>query len=430
MSSHRTLVVTHRIPFPPDRGDRIRAYHLLRFLAPRTEVHLACLTDDGASEEQRSHLSDLCKSVHIHSLGSMVQMGRAAWSLSRGRAATQGAFFSRAMRSTLRRLSSQYAFDAAVLYCSSMGTYLSSIRPRPPHIVLDLVDLDSQKWHDYADASSFFKRRLYRLEARRVHRLEQRLIPKVDWVTLVSKEECELFAAQHPGQQAVAIVNGVDTNYFSRDAQLALDPHAKAHSQQSSAPPASSPPLPRRLVFVGVMDYRPNVDGVVWFCENVWPLLRSQFPEAALDVVGRNPVPSVLQFNRQAGVNVTGAVPDVRPYLQRATLAVAPLQIARGIQNKVLEALSFGLPVVASPQAATGLHGTDGIVIASSPDEWFQSIARLFRAPDEAMALGDLGRAMVVRLHSWEAQFQPFASLLQLPSQNAPIEEVPTRVGE
>ena len=215
----------------------------------------------------------------------------------------------------------------------------------------------------YAETASGPARAIYRREGRTLLALERRAAARADAVLLVSRAEAELFASLAPEAAARthAVGNGVDLAYFdpSRDFPNPLDDR-----------PA--------IVFTGVMNYRPNVEAMVWFVEQVMPRLRARAAAPCLWIVGVNPSPSVLAL---AGpdVRVTGRVPDVRPYLRHAQVAVAPLQIGRGIQNKVLEAMAMGLPVVATPQAREGLDACqdDELLTAANPADFAAAIGRV-----------------------------------------------------
>ncbi len=307
------------------------------------------------------------------------------------------------MYQTLARWSQTHKLDAVLTYCSSMGPYLTALHRRPPKIVLDLVDLDSQKWRDYAQASGGFKRWLYRLEARRVHQLEQRLAQASDHVVLVSEQEATLFQHHHHGHTAAALCNGVDTEYFTPSAVAA---------DQVVAHRLGEP----QCVFVGVLNYQPNSEGMIWFCRNVWPQIRKRWPAAHVDIVGRSPTPEVLALGLIPGVRVVGPVADVRPYLLAADVAIAPLRIARGVQNKVLEALASARPVIASPQAATGIEPSPGLLVADAAEHWLEALQTLTTSDQHRQRLGQAARQHVQQHFSWEAKLQPLSQLLDVAS--------------
>jgi sugar transferase (PEP-CTERM/EpsH1 system associated) len=276
--------------------------------------------------------------------------------------------------------------------------------------VVDLVDVDSQKWLDYAERDRGPRAWLYRTEGRRLRRLEQGLPDWARAVTLVSEAEAEVYRRIRPGSAALAVTNGVDLETFRPD--LSAPEHG--------------------CVFVGALDYRPNVDGACWFCRAVWPEVRRRVP-ARLALVGRRPAPAVRRLGREPGVEVIGPVADVRPYLARAAVVVAPLRIARGVQNKVLEALAMGKAVVASPQALEGLRAEPGVHVlaASTPQEWAEAVARLLGDEPLRRQLGAAGRRYVEGHHRWEVCLEPFAEVLGLPRAADRAEATPVgAVGE
>jgi len=262
--------------------------------------------------------------------------------------------------------------------------------------VVDLMDVDSQKWLDYAAARRGPKAWLYRLEAARLARLEKELAAGAGALTLVSEAEARLFRRSCPGAPVHAVKNGVDLDYFA--------PPALAEEEAT-------------CVFVGALDYFPNIDAAVWFCREAWPEVRRARPEARLRLVGRRPDPEVLALGGLPGVEVVGQVPDVRPHVARAALSVVPLRIARGIQNKVLESLAMSKATVVSPQALAGVGARPGedVAVADGPAEWAAAVLGLFGDPARRRRLGASGRAFVEEHHHWERCLRPFAGLLGLP---------------
>lgn len=398
------LYLVHRVPYPPDRGDRIRSYHILKFLAERYNVYLATLADEPLPADHAKALKKLCVEVAIERLGPTRWL-RAAGSLLRGGTATEGLFRSAPLARTIRNWSRAIAFDATVVVCSSMAPYLAESMLSEKRVVVDLIDVDSQKWLDYAELSSGIKRQLFLLEGRRLRRLEQTLATTASAITLVSEAEAMLFRAACPNQRTHAVANGVDFEYFN-PSQFSLPARTNKDGRSAVAP--------LDLVFVGALDYRANVDGVTWFCESVWPRIRQQYPAITLGLVGRNPVSQIQDLAGLPGVQVIGAVPDVRPYLASAKIAIAPLRIARGIQNKVLEALAMGKCVVASTEALEGLDVEPGkdIVGAATAEEWFAALSSLLDDSVRRTELGLRGRAFVEREHCWATCLAPLSELL------------------
>jgi sugar transferase (PEP-CTERM/EpsH1 system associated) len=273
-------------------------------------------------------------------------------------------------------------------------------------LVVDLVDVDSQKWFDYAAASSGWKKWLFNMEARRVRRLESSLAQRADAVTLVSDAEADIYRSFCPNGKTHAVFNGVDLDYFRPDFPV----------EQRE---------PNECVFVGVLDYRANVESLIWFCDMVWPHVKARRPEAVFCIVGKNPTTSIRALAARAGIRLVGEVPDVRPYLAESRFSVAPLQIARGVQNKVLEAMAMGTPVIASPQALEGLAAKNGIhaVAASDPRDWQTAMCDLFSDDGRCQQLGREGRAYVEQHHHWDVCMTRLTAILDA-SHNTPLDVI------
>lgn len=281
--------------------------------------------------------------------------------------------------------------------------------------VTDLVDVDSQKWFDYAEKAHGPLRWLYRLEGRRVRQLEAAAAQRSRAVIVVSEAEANLLRSHCPAAEIVTIQNGVDLDYF----------HPPAEGELIGSIEGGIAPMD--CLFVGALDYRPNVDGLLWFCREVWPEVRRQFPDARFGIVGRNPCSSVRRLMRQLGVEVIGSVPDVRPYLWRSQVVLAPLRIARGIQNKVLEALAARKAVVASPQAIEGLALTpnEHLRRAETAAAWINDIGELLSDTSKRQQLGDAGCEFVRIRHRWEECLSPLTGLIHSSNRIAAVEDRP-----
>jgi polysaccharide biosynthesis protein PslH len=392
----RLLYVTHRVPYPPDKGDRIRCYNIVRYLAARADLHLACLADEPLHPEARAALGPLCRALEVVPLGGL-RWFRAGCSLLTGGTVSEGAFSSPELARVIRAWADEGPFDAALASASSVAPYLMQPALRDVPAVVDLMDVDSQKWHDYADSNWGPKSWLYRLEGVRLRRLEQRLAAWARALLLVAPAEAELFRRVLPACEPSVVTNGVDLEYFR--------PGTDRVAEEAS-----------RCVFVGALDYLPNVDGVGWFCRDVWPAVRRRRPDATLALVGRNPVPEVRALGEVPGVEVVGGVPDVRPHVARAAVTVVPLRIARGVQNKVLESLAMAKPTVVSPAPLQGLQAVPGehLLVAENVEQWADHLASLFEDAGQRRRLGAAGRAYVEENHSWERCLAPLAGFLGL----------------
>ncbi|HUE69827.1 MAG TPA: TIGR03087 family PEP-CTERM/XrtA system glycosyltransferase [Pirellulaceae bacterium] len=394
----KLLFLAHRAPYPPNRGDRIRTYHLLHHLAQEYQVYLGALLDEPLDDAGQAVLRDLTADMALVPLGKRSRWLRAAWSMASGRTATEGLFESPELRRQVRTWAGRNDFDAVFAFCSSMAPYAFVPELADVPLIVDLIDVDSQKWFDYADQAGGLKRQLFALEGRRVRKLERRIVDRAQAVTLVSQAEADLFRRLCPNDKTHAVPNGVDLDYFRPDFPVEM-------------------PRPEQCVFVGVLDYRANVESLVWFCREVWPLVRRQKPDAVFAIVGKNPVPAIRQLAAHSGIRLVGEVPDVRPYIAESRFSVAPLLVARGIQNKVLEAMAMGKPVVASPQALEGLLAQPGrdLLLAQAASEWLTAIDQLFAPSSTAADIGQSARRFAERTHRWDSNLAVASSLIGQP---------------
>jgi polysaccharide biosynthesis protein PslH len=403
-SRPKILVLAHRVPYPPNRGDRIRTFHILQFLAQRADVSLAFLAEEQPLPETQAALNRLCRDVAGFRLGRYGRWINAARSMTLGRTATEGLFRCSRLRRLLAHWSKTTRFDAVVAFCSSMVQYLDVPGLAGVPVLVDLIDVDSQKWLQYAEQSSGARRRIFHIEGKRLRRLEQSLPSSVMAVTLVSRCEVELYKSFCASQSIHVISNGVDLDFFR--------PRGGANSAS-----------PGNCVFVGALDYRANVEGACWFCDEIWPEVRRRRPNATFTIVGSRPSPVVRRLAERPGVRLACDVPDVRPYLAEAAVVVVPLRVARGLQNKVLEALAMAKAVIATPEALEGIAIEPGVHAcrACSPSEWVELILHLLGSTPERDELGRAGRALVETNHCWDRQLKPLAALLDLPA--APHDE-------
>ena len=388
-------MLAHRLPFPPNKGDKIRAFHVLSHLAKRHEVALACLVDD---EADLVHLDALRKIVPQLAVAPITGRFRRLTSMramlpgSAERSITVTHFHSSELQSQVDAWLDAEAFDGVLCSSAAMAEYVFRSTHRETSLrkmvkAMDLIDVDSKKWAQYADEAPPWTSWIYRHEAHWLSRYEHTIVSEFDRVFLVSPAEASLLdAAEAPGKVG-SFSNGVDLDFFK---------------PRSSISASDAKPL---LVFTGVMDYRPNVEGVDWFARQVLPLIREAVPGAGFAIVGSRPNQQVRALAGLPGVTVTGFVEDVRDWLARATVCVAPLMIARGIQNKVLEAMAMARPVVASPQAYEGVEALAGrdLVVADGAAAFAQAVVALINDPARAQAIGESARACVERGYQWES---------------------------
>ena len=392
----RLLMVAHRLPFPPNKGDKIRAFHVLTHLAERHEVLLACLVDDADDLKHVASLRSRVAGLAIARIDGRARRLMSARSLASSRSVTVTHFHRGELQSAIDDWIDDAPFDGVMCSSSASAEYLFRSRHwqgllRKAVKVMDLIDVDSTKWSQYADSASLPMSWVYRHEARTLGEYEQRIVREFDRTFLVSPAEAALLGDAPGAGKVGAFANGVDLNFFNPAFVPAALP--EAHSGHSG-------PL---IVFTGVMDYRPNVEGVEWFVREVFPAIRAKVPQARFAIVGSRPGKSVLALAEVPGVIVTGFVDDVRDWLARADVCVAPLQIARGIQNKVLEAMAMGRAVVTTPQAFEGVEAQAGrdLLVANSPAVFASTVLSLLADSKQASLIGLNARACMERRYRW-----------------------------
>ena len=384
------LFLAHRVPYPPDRGDKIRSCNVIRYLAERARVHLVAFAEDPADCEPPPAFRDLFASRAIIPR-TKSRARSAAEALVTGRPVSLTAFAHPTMTRAVGEVLATRPIDA--IYCFS-GQMAQHLPPRLPRAVMDFVDVDSAKFAGLADGSSLPVSWMMRREARLLGAFERAVAARVDASLFVSEAEAALFDATDAHVRVVG--NGIDIAFFDPDAAF-----------RRVAEPG---PL---IVFTGQMDYQPNVDAVRWFARDILPCVRARHPTTRFAVVGRAPIAAVRALAGD-GVIVTGGVDDVRGWLAAAAVCVAPLQLARGVQNKVLEAMAMARPVVASMPAAEGIDHGGTIAVAEDGPRMADRVIALLDDPAVAAAMGEAARSQVVDLYGWTSRLAPLDALLDL----------------
>jgi sugar transferase (PEP-CTERM/EpsH1 system associated) len=390
------VFVCQRLPNAPTTGDRIPAYHLLRHLATRYRVFVGTCIDDVSDEGGVDALRAKVAGLHVAPAYRPWTYLRALPRWLAGEPLSFAVFRSRALARWLDEIEAKEHPVAVVAFSSNMATYVvdrfSRNGGRDPVRLLHFCDVDSQKFVDYATRASGLARWLLRLEATRVRAEELRLAARADAVAFVSDDEADLFRALLPAhrERVFTLSNGVDLDLF--------DPR-----RYPDAPFVKSGPV---LMFTGAMDYRANIEAVTWFCAHVLPAIRDALPDVRFMIVGARPSPAVQRLAARPGVVVTGRVPSVAAYLAHADVVVAPLLVARGIQNKVMEAMAMAKPIVASPAALVGIRAVAGqhLACAETPREWVDQCLRLLHDPQAACELGRAARERMRETHDWQKQ--------------------------
>ena len=388
----RILLVCHRFPYPPTSGAKIRAFHMVRHLSSEHEVTVASLVRSQAEADDAVGIGKYCAAFHMERVHAPVQAMRMLSRLPTSTPSSFGYFYSASLDHGIRELLARRSFDLALAHSSSVAPYLDAVTQVPK--IMDFCDMDSQKWLEYARYKRFPWSVAYGLEGRKLEREERRIASRFDACTVATPAEASTLAGFGTGTAIDWFPNGVDSQYFA---------------------PAGTPYDPDALVFVGRMDYFPNVECMQRFCADVLPRVRSVRSATTLTIVGADPTRDARRLGRLPGVTVTGTVQDVRPYLHRAAAMVAPLNIARGTQNKILEGMAAGVPVVTSRLAAGGVDALadEHFLVADTPDDHARAIVRVLNDPAERQRLALAGRARMLSHHDWGRSMQRLDGIIE-----------------
>ncbi|MDQ3000606.1 MAG: TIGR03087 family PEP-CTERM/XrtA system glycosyltransferase [Fibrobacterota bacterium] len=377
----RLLYIVHRIPYPPNKGDKIRSYNEMLFLSRHFEVDLVCFMGSHSDQKHIRKLQGFCRSVSGFTRGMGMQALRLLGGFLTGRPLSVALYDHPGMHRKVKRLIQEHDYERIVIFSGQMAQYVpAALLPRT---IIDFCDVDSHKWDNYADRLPFYLGWFYRLEARRLLAFEAEASKTALTSIFITPSELKLFRDLGGGGRLICMGNGVDTEFFS---------------------PGSETPEPGRILFTGAMDYFPNEEGVTWFAREVFPSVRGMFPHSRFVIAGSNPTYKVRALARMDGVEVTGFVEDMRKEQAKAHIVVVPLRIARGMQNKVLEAMACGKAVVVGRKAMGGIlavHGRD-LMVAETPEEFGECIRNLLADPSLVEAMGAAARKYILDNLSWE----------------------------
>ena len=388
----KILFLCHRIPYPPKRGGKIRPFNMIRHLSRRHAVTVVTVARSAREQAEAEPLRGICRALHSAVIPPLWGWGRFALDGPTTYPSTFGYFYSARLHRTVRALLAREGFEAIVVHSSSMGPYV--VDHQGCRKVMDFGDADSEKWLEYGRRAVFPLSAGFAWEGHKVRRWERRLGARFDVCSVNTEAERQVLARYVPTPIEV-ITNGVDLDYFR--------------------PAAGAPPYrPHRLVFTGNMSYPPNVDAVKHLVADILPRIRPAVPDVELYIVGMDPARAVQRLEDRPRIVVTGRVDDVRPFVTEAAVSVAPLRVARGLQNKVLEALALGVPVVASPEAFAGVQATAGrdLLVAGGPDEFARAVVQVLGDAGVRDRLGAAGRACVEGNHDWDLQLERLEALV------------------
>lgn len=393
----KILFVCHRFPYPPNRGGKIRPFNMVRHLSKKHTIVVGSLAHTEEELRQGSGLNEHCNEVLAEVLPNSARWMRAGRALPSYRSSSVAYFWSPQLRRKIEDASRRYRFDAIIVHCAFAAQYALGIPAK--FRLLDFGDLDSGKWFDYKSFRAFPLSVGYGLEGCKLRRYETQLAKNFDYCTVTTQGELEEFKKLKVEVPSTVIPNGVDSGYFR---------------------PRPESPNGRVIVFVGRMDYFPNIDAAEYFAKNIFPLIRQRVPNAELQLVGSDPNHVVLNLATIPGVTVTGHVPDVRPYLSDATVTIAPLRLARGTQNKILESMAMGIPVVASSVAAKGVAAMQGaqLLVADEPEQFANAVLRILDNGTLRKSLSESARRQVEETHSWPRSMQILDNILDKVSES------------
>ena len=384
------LFISHRFPYPLTKGEKIRGYKLITHFAKTYRVYLGCIVDDPADWQHVDHLRTICTDVAAFGINRRWQKVKALAQIRPGRPLMPDYYFHPGLQRWVNHTLAHAHMDIVYIYSAAMAPYALHLQRHGK--VLDMQDIDSEKWALYAQETPWPMRSIWAREGRTLRSYERQAAAGCDATFFVTEQETKRFCELAPesAEKSTWIEMGVDLESFAPGRNLET--------------PYKDPGP--HLVFTGSMDYRPNAEAAIWFAREALPLLRTDWPGAQFHVVGNRPRRDVLALKKRPGVHVTGGVPDIRPYVAHADVSVSPLRMARGVQNKVLEAMALGKPVVASPQAFEGIRAVAGrdLLVADGLQATVSAVHAILTGKHPG--LGAAARTAMERGYSWDKIFQ------------------------
>ena len=402
------LFLAHRIPYPPDKGDKIRSFYMLKYLSARHNVYLGTLIDGNDPCDYFGVLNNFVREMIAVPLQGRQNLLKTIWT---GKPFSVCHFYDIRLQNFVDSTLKTKPIDAVMCYCSSMAEYVLKSKAlhgrygRCPLLIIDYIDFDSDKWRQYAAYAMGIKKLIYTLESRLMLQYEIAIHHRFNHSIFVCEREVKSFKSRYPDLQNVHVVsNGVNYDYFNPDSALnGGGTHDYLYHQKG--------PM---LLFTGVMDYFANEDGVLWFCHQILPFIQKEIPDVRFYIVGNRPTDRVWSLSEIDGVTVTGYVQDIREFYWAADICVTPLRIARGLQNKVIEAMATGNAVVATSNASDGIQCRDqkDIAIADDAETFAARVIELLRDDSKREMLKKNAMETVKKHYSWDENLQRLDDIL------------------
>jgi sugar transferase (PEP-CTERM/EpsH1 system associated) len=395
----KILFLCHRIPYPPNKGDKLRAFNILKHLSQKHTIDLLTLADDKKDLRYQENLKSYCRQVETFYFHPFIAKLKILLYLFSSKPLTLPYFYHSKLKKRITQVISQHSYDLLFLYSSSMVQYVLNINAPPPKVI-DFVDADSQKWHDYAKLAKFPKSTIYQSEGRKLGRYEGKIAPHFKAVTVVSDQEKKKLTRYVKTDNIYEVRNGIDLSLYEAASKFNGDN--------------------KDLLFIGGMFYFAYIDGILHFYKYAFSKIKKSLPNTIFYVVGADPVKKIRKLNSDKNMRITGFVPDIIPYLQKAAVYVVPLRMAPGIQNKILEAMAMRVPVVATPAAIAGIDAVPGrdLMVEEDPVKFASAVIQLLQKPDLRQKLAENARRLVENEYNWNKNLSKFDDIF---AQNIPL---------
>lgn len=388
------LYIVHRIPYPPNKGDKIRSYNIFKYLSKKYKIYLCAFVDDENDWKYTEYFKTRCVDSFFIKINPTLRKLSSLSGLLTGESLSVAYYRNRNFRQWIDKVIERNSIDKILAFSSPMAQFINDDKLKTKTRIMDLVDVDSDKWRQYSKTKKWPEKWLYQREAKKLLQYECEIVSSFDKTTLVSEDESKLLKSlvKNEKNKISYFSNGVDTEYFSPDLDY-TSPYTTGE---------------KIIVFTGVMDYWANVDAVKWFSESVFPVIKENMKDVSFYIVGSKPTSEVYALEKISGVKVTGSVTDIRPYVYFSDLVVTPLRIARGIQNKVLEAMSLSRPVLATSAAAEGINliPDKHLFIADTEKEYQKRSLEILGDNNQYQDVAVQARNLVINEYSWETKLK------------------------